>query len=110
MVNYLRYHCVKGLVKEQHIKVEYKSTKLNIADLFTKPVTPQVIEQLMPYLSGIDTSWKDILCVAGQPSEHQTIVHKAHRAQITSQVLDIFQKEIDELFKDSKGDYILSQS
>ena len=98
------------MVKEQHIKVEYKSTKLNIADLFTKPVTPQVIDQLMPYLSGIDTSWQDILCVAGQPSEHQTIVHRAHRAQITSQILNIFQKEIDDLFQESKEDYILSQS
>ena len=46
-------------MNNENIKVEYKPTKLNIADLFTKPVSPQVMDALLPYLTGVDMSWKD---------------------------------------------------
>ena len=82
---YVPYHYIKELVRNKNIKVEYKQTKLNIADLFTKPVTSQVIEKLLPYLVGQNTSWKDEI-----PPD---IVYKAKLAKVRRGWIDTIIKE-----------------
>ena len=54
---YLPYHYVKELYAGGHVEVLYKNTKLNFADLFTKPVTREVIKTLIRKLCGYDTDW-----------------------------------------------------
>ena len=50
-------HNVKELYAGGHVEVLYKNTKLNFADLFTKPVTREVIKTLIRKLCGYDTDW-----------------------------------------------------
>jgi hypothetical protein len=45
------------LIHDEHIDIRYVNTKDNIADLYTKPVSPQVAETLIRKLSGHDLSW-----------------------------------------------------
>ena len=51
---YCCYHFVKEMTdpKVNAIDVKYVNTKYNLADLFTKGVSKEVLEQLSPYLIG----------------------------------------------------------
>jgi len=55
---YVPYHYIKELVKNKNIRVEYKPTKINLSDLFTKSVSPQTMEALLHYMTGQDPSWQ----------------------------------------------------
>ena len=54
---YVPYHWIKELVKSNHITVLYKNTKDNFADLFTKPVTREVITSLLHKMLGYNHNW-----------------------------------------------------
>lgn len=49
---YTQYHWVKELVREMEVKVLPKRTKLNLADLFTKPCPREVFQALGDKLKG----------------------------------------------------------
>ena len=49
---YLPYHYNKEVVELGYVKFYPKAGKVNLADLFTKPVTKQVIDALLSYLRG----------------------------------------------------------
>ena len=53
------YHWVKELQKRNVIDVSFVHGKANLADLFTKPVSKQVIDALLHKMLGYDTSWYD---------------------------------------------------
>ena len=55
---YVPYFFIKELVNSDQVTVQYKPTKINLADLFTKPVPPQVAEALVHYLVGQDPNWQ----------------------------------------------------
>ena len=54
---YVPYHWVKELQNYNIIDVNFIHGKKNLADLFTKPVTKQVIDELLKMMLGYDTSW-----------------------------------------------------
>ena len=55
---YLPYHYIKELVNDKQVQVKYMPTKMNLADIYTKSVSPQVIESLLSYAVGTDPSWQ----------------------------------------------------
>ena len=46
------YHCNKECVAEKLVGVKCISTKDNLADIFTKSVPRQVLERLLPHVTG----------------------------------------------------------
>ena len=46
----IRYHYLRDLVKSNIVRLEYIETSNQIADILTKPLTPQVFSQLRPFL------------------------------------------------------------
>jgi hypothetical protein len=77
----LPYHWIKELVKDKYISVHYVPTKMNLADLFTKPVTRQVIETLLSQLTGHDTSWETNVKIASD-------AHDLERGALKSSITD----------------------
>jgi hypothetical protein len=59
---YQAYHFNKEAVELGFVDIRWIQTKLNIADLFTKPVSRQVLEALVPLLTGYGTAeqWEPI--------------------------------------------------
>jgi hypothetical protein len=57
---FLAYFWIKELVKLGHIRTRYVSTLDNLADLFTKPVTKQVVVMLVDKLCGVDLTWANM--------------------------------------------------
>ena len=51
---YLAYHWIKELTQFGYIDVQSKRTKLNLADVFTKPVDSGVAKRLFTKLLGYD--------------------------------------------------------
>ena len=51
---YLHYHFNKEAVELGHVEVRWLQSKLNLADLFTKPVPRQTMEALVGGLTGYD--------------------------------------------------------
>ena len=47
---YLPYHYNKELVRLGYVQFHKKSSKCNLADLFTKSVVKKVVDDLLPYL------------------------------------------------------------
>lgn len=46
----IRYHFVRDLVERNMIKLEFVSSKENLADLFTKPLGPVIFQNLIKYI------------------------------------------------------------
>ena len=46
------YHYNKEMVQRQQVTMQYIPTKYNVADLFTKSVSKQVLQELLPVLLG----------------------------------------------------------
>ena len=59
---YQTYHFNKEAVELGFVDIRWLSTKLNISDLFTKPVPRQVLEALVKQLTGYATAeqWQAI--------------------------------------------------
>ena len=49
---YLPYHYNKEVVALKYVNFQPKASKANIADSFTKPVSRQVMQTLLPFLVG----------------------------------------------------------
>ena len=58
---YLPYHFNKELGKLGYCKFVKKSSKCNIADLFTKSVVKKTIDDLLPYIYGEQAITEDVL-------------------------------------------------
>ena len=60
---YQTYHFNKEAVALGFVSIRWLQTKLNVADLFTKPVSRQVLESLVGRLTGYadDEQWSSIL-------------------------------------------------
>ena len=50
------YHYNKEMVQRQQVTMQYIPTKYNLADLFTKSVSKQVLQELLPVLLGYRAS------------------------------------------------------
>ena len=58
---YVPYHFVKEVHKKGIIDVQHVPGKENISDIFTKPVTRQVIDALLNKMKGYDHTWQTTL-------------------------------------------------
>ena len=69
---HLSYHYNKEAVELGFVDIRWINTKLNIADLFTKPVSRQVFENLVDQLTGYASAeqWSTILTAASQHHTH----------------------------------------
>ena len=65
------------------VDVRWIGTKLNFADIFTKPVTPDVVKNLLRKMLGYDHSWYDstkhamLGCISAnvEDAEYDPILH-----------------------------------
>jgi site-specific DNA-cytosine methylase len=69
---YTAYHLNKEAVELGIVDIRWLNTKLNIADLFTKPVNRQTFNNLVDQLTGHASAeqWQAILTAAALPTEH----------------------------------------
>ena len=70
---HLSYHYNKEAVELGFVDIRWINTKMNTADLFTKPVSRQVFNQVIAMLTGHASAeqWAPILAAAAPRTEHQ---------------------------------------
>jgi hypothetical protein len=70
---HLSYHYNKEAVELGFVDIRWISTKMNTADLFTKPVSRQVFNHLIAMLTGHASAeqWAPILATAAPKTGHQ---------------------------------------